>query len=435
MHRLRLVSTAAAIAALSLGVVACGDDEDDGGGGTGEDVSDASFDLKVGVLVPLTGDLSAFGPAGEKAAELAVQEVDAALKEAGADGITIDSEVADTQTEPGAAQSAANQLISGDANCLVGPWSSSEVVPVGRSVAAREQIPLISPSATSPEITELPDDGFVFRTAPSDALQGQVLADTMEEQLGGTDAVVSVAARNDPYGEGIAETFTAAWEEKGGTVTDGSPVLYDVELSSYNSEAEEIVADSPDAYVIIDFEEPYNELGAALARTGDFDATTMYTADGLAFEDGIPDSIAPDSIYGAKGTRPATPESDLGEEFNSLYEEAPGEKERNTFDAQNFDAVTLCALAAVASGSNEGADIAEQIQAIGSAPGEQYDFTTMADAIEALQAGEDIDFEGISGNLELDDNGDPAVGTYDVYEYDDKGAFSVTDQVEQESGD
>ena len=63
-------------------------------------------------------------------------------------------------------------------------------------MAAREQIPLISPSATSPEITELPDDGYVFRTAPSDALQGQVLADAMEEEVG-TDAVVSVAARND----------------------------------------------------------------------------------------------------------------------------------------------------------------------------------------------------------------------------------------------
>jgi ABC-type branched-subunit amino acid transport system substrate-binding protein len=434
MHRLRLVSTAAAIAALSLGVVACGDDEDGGGGGTGEDVSDASFELNVGVLVPNTGDLSAFGPAGEKAANLAVEEASAALEEAGTD-ITLTSDSADTQTEPSAAQSAAQKLISGGASCLTGPWSSSEVVPVGRSVAAREQIPLISPSATSPEITELPDDGFVFRTAPSDALQGQVLADTMEEQLGGTDAVVSVAARNDPYGEGIANEFTAAWEDKGGSVTDGSPVLYDVELSSYNSEAEEIVADSPDAYVIIDFEEPYNELGAALARTGDFDATTMYTADGLAFEDGIPDSIAPDSLYGAKGTRPATPESDLGDQFNDLYTGASGEKERGTFDAQNFDAVSLCVLAAVAAGSNEGADIAEQIQAVGSAPGDQYDFTTMADAIEALQAGEDIDFEGVSGSLDLDDNGDPTVGTYDVYEYDDKGEFSVTDQVEKESGE
>lgn len=433
MHRLRTAFVALSIGAASLGIAACGDD-DDGGGGSGEPTADASFDLKVGILVPLTGDLSAFGPAGEKAATLAVEATSDALAEAGADGVTIDSEVADTQTEPAAAQSAAQKLISGDANCLVGPWSSGETVPVGRSVAARESIPLISPSATSPEITDLPDDGFVFRTAPSDALQGQVIADVVEEDLG-TDAVISVAARNDPYGEGIATEFTAAWEEKGGSVTSGSPVLYDVELSSYNSEAGEIVADSPDGYVIIDFEEPYNEMGAALARTGDFDATTMYTADGLAFEDGIPNSIAADSLYGANGTRPATPEGDTGEAFDELFKGAPGEKARNSFDSQNFDAVTLCALAAIAAGSNDGADIAEQIQAVSTAPGDQYDFTTMADAIKAIQAGDDIDFQGVSGNLDLDDNGDPLLGTYDIYSYDDKGAFSVSDQVEKESGE
>jgi branched-chain amino acid transport system substrate-binding protein len=435
MHRLRLVSTAAAITALSFGVVACGDDDSSSSsssGGSGEDVSDASFDLNVGVLVPQTGDLSAFGPAGEKAANLAVEQASAALE--GTD-ITVEANVEDSQTEPAAAQSAATKLISGGSSCLIGPWSSGEVVPVGRSVAAREQTPLISPSATSPAISELPDDGYVFRTAPSDALQGQVLADVIEEDLG-SDAVISVAARNDPYGEGIAESFTAAWEDKGGTVTDSSPVLYDVELSSYNSEAGDIVADSPDGYVIIDFEEPYNELGAALARTGDFDPSTMYTADGLAFEDGIPDSIAPDSLYNANGTRPATPESDIGKTFDDDFSNAePADVKRNSFDSQNFDAVTLCVLAAVAAGSSEGPDIAEQIQAVGSAPGDQYDYTEMADAIEALQAGEDIDFQGVSGDLDLDDNGDPTVGTYDIYSYDDKGVFSIDDQVEEESSE
>jgi branched-chain amino acid transport system substrate-binding protein len=97
--------------------------------------------------------------------------------------------------------------------------------------------------------------------------------------------------------------------------------------------------------------------------------------------------------------------------------------------------MTLCALAAIAAGSAEGPDIAEQIQAVASAPGDQYDYTSMADAIEAVQAGEDIDFEGVSGSMDLDDNGDPTVGTYDIYSYDDKGVFSIEDQVEEESGE
>ena len=270
----------------------------------------------------------------------------------------------------------------------------------------------------------------MFRTAPSDALQGKVLADAVEEDLGSSDGTVSVAARNDPYGEGIATEFTAAWEEKGGTTT--GPVLYDLELSSYNSEADEIVADSPDRYVIIDFEEPYNAVGAALARTGDFDASTMWTADGLAFEDGIPDSIPPDSLYEAQGTRPATDEStDTAAPSTSSTRARAEKKARGTFDAQNFDAVTLCVLSAVAAGSNEGPDMAEQVAEVSGPPGDQYDYTQMADAIEALQNGDDIDFEGVSGPLDLDENGDPAVGFYEVYSYDDKGAFSVEDSVEQ----
>ncbi len=315
----RISSLAVAATGLALGLAACGSDDETTVEVAATHPMPAST-CRWGRCVPLTGDLSAFGPAGEKAADLAVQESQKALE--GTDITLADLESADSQTVPQAAQSAAEKLISGGANCLAGPWSSGETVPVGRSVAARQQIPLISPSATSPEITDLPDDGYVFRTAPSDALQGKVLADAVEEDLGGTDGTVSVAARNDPYGEGIATEFTAAWEEKGGTTT-GDPVLYDLELSSYNSEADEIVADSPDRYVIIDFEEPYNAVGAALARTGDFDASTMWTADGLAFEDGIPDSIAPDSLYSAQGTRPSTPEgTETGDAFDELFTRA-----------------------------------------------------------------------------------------------------------------
>ena len=433
MRRLKVLMLALALAAISsFAITACGDDEGDSGGDTGGDAADASFDLGIGALVPLTGDLSQFGPPGEKAAELGAEEATAALE---GSGITVNFESADSQTEPTAAQSAAKQLISGGANCLVGPWASSETVPVGRSVAARDEIPLISPSSTSPEITDLPDNGFVFRTAPSDALQGLVLADAMEEDLGGTEGLVSIAGRNDPYGEGIVTEFQAAWEAKGGTTSE--PVLYDPELSSYNSEADQIVADSPDRFVIIDFEEPYNRLGAALARTGDFDPANLWTADGLAFEDGIPDSIPADSLASASGTRPSGPEevSPAAEAFDKLYKSSSGPPARGTFDAQNFDAVTLCVLGAVAAGSNEGPAIAENIQAVASAPGDKYDYTQFADAIAALQAGDDIDFEGVSGPLDLDDNGDPVLGFYDVYEYDDAGKFSVVDKVEKSAGE
>jgi ABC-type branched-subunit amino acid transport system substrate-binding protein len=426
MRSRKLLAIAGAITALSLGLAACGDDDGDGGG---EDVSDAAFDLTVGALIPQTGDLSIFAPPGEKAANLAIEEANAALEEAGAE-ITVDLQVGDTETRPQPAQQAAEQLISDGASCLAGAWASDNTIPVGQSVASRQQVPLISPASTSPEITDLPDDGYVFRTAPSDALQGQVLADAVAEEFG-ADATISVAARNDAYGEGIATEFANAFNEGGGTAT--GPVLYDVDASSYDSEASEIVSGGPDGYVIIDFEDPYGRVGTALARTGDFDAENMWTADGLAF-DQIPNTIPDDALDGASGTRPATPEdTDTATAFSELYEgsnERP--KERGTFDAQNFDAVSLCILAAVAAGSADGPAIQEKIQEVASEPGEKYDYTQMAEAITALQEGEDIDFEGVSGPLDLDDNGDPTAATYEVYTYDN-GRLTVDEQVEKDA--
>jgi branched-chain amino acid transport system substrate-binding protein len=424
----KLFAVAGTVAALSLGVVACGDSGDSTSGG-GEDVSDASFDMNVGVLVPQTGDLAIFAPPGEKAADLAVQQFSKALE--GTD-ITVDSSVADTETKAAAAQSAAQKLISDGSTCLAGPWASDETVPVGTTVAARQQVPLISPSSTSPEITDLPDDGYVFRTAPSDALQGQVLADAVGQELG-TDATISVAARNDAYGEGIANEFKSAFEDAGGTTT--GPVLYDPEGTTFDSEASQIVEGNPDGYVIIDFEDPYSKVGAALVRTGDFDASMMFTADGLAFEPKIPSSIPAEALDGAHGTRPATPDNtETAKEFQKLYDSASGTKDRGTFDAQNFDAVSLCVLAAVAAGSSDGPAIQSKIQEVASAPGTKYDFTQLPEAIKALQSGEDIDFEGVSGPLDLDDNGDPTQGTYDTYQYKN-GKFVLGDQVQKQSGE
>ena len=428
MRSRKLLVVAGVVAILSMGVAACGDSNSgsstSGGGG---DVSSASYDLKLGALIPLTGDLSIFAPAGQKAAELAIEEANKGLQQAGAD-INVSLKVGDTETKPQPSQQAATELISGGASCLAGAWASADTIPVGQSVAARQQVPLISPASTSPEITNLPDNGYVFRTAPSDALQGQVLAQVVADQFG-ADATISVAARNDAYGEGIATQFADAFNANGGNATD--PILYDPEASTYDSEAADIVANNPDGFVIIDFEDPYGKVGAALVRTGDFDATKMWTADGLAF-DTIPKTIPSDALDGASGTRPATDDSSAAAKaFDQLYKDSStGPKERGTFDAQNFDAVSLCILASVAAGSPDGDAIQSKIQEVASAPGTKYDFTTMSDAVTALQNGEDIDFEGASGPLDMNDAGDPINGVYDVYNYQG-GKLKVVDQIEK----
>ncbi len=431
MRGRKLLAVAGSVVALTLGVAACGSSDDDStSGGGGSASPDDQFDLTIGGLLPQTGDLSTFAPAGEKGANLGIEAASKALENT---NITVELSTADTETKAAAAQQAAQQLISEGASCLVGPWASDETIPVGQTVAGRQQVPLISPSSTSPEITDLPDNGYVFRTAPSDALQGVVLADAVAQEFG-ADATISVAARNDAYGEGIANAFIENFEANGGTTT--GPVLYDPEGTTFDSEAEEIVADDPDGWVIIDFEDPYGKVGAALVRTGDFDASRMFTADGLAFDPTFPDTIPADAIDGARGTRPATPDNtETADAFQDLWDGSSEQpKDRGTFDAQNFDAVSLCVLAAVAAGSADGPAIQEQIQAVSGPPGDKYDFTDMAGAIEALQNGDDIDFDGVSGPLDFDDAGDPTSATYDTYQYKN-GKFTLGEQVEQSSGE
>ena len=426
--RLRWPVVVAAAVALGGGLVACGEDEDEGGGNgaAAEAPPETSFELTIGDLVPLTGDLSVFGPAGRKAADLAVEQIDAAVGEVGSD-ITVSVEHADTETASQAAVQAARQLISNGASCLTGAWASSNTIPVGTSVASRQRVPQISPASTSAEITTLEDDGFVFRTAPSDNLQGVALADTVEEELGGTDFTVSLAARNDAYGEGFINRFKEAWEERGGSTT--GPVLYDPQQPSYNSEAGQIVADQPDAYVIIDFPDTYARMGAALARTGDFDASALFTADGLAADE-VPEGVPEEAIVGAKGTRPGTPETgEAVDQFNQLFEEAGGPP-RGTFDAQNFDAAMLCFLAATAAGSSDGGDIQAALADVSAPPGDKYTYLELADAVRALQEGQDIDFDGVTGPIDFDENGDPTTATYEVWTYGDDGQLEVMRQFE-----
>lgn len=425
MNRLKLWRALALASglALVLAVAACGGDG--GGGGGGGQASNASFDLTIGGVFPLTGDLSQFGPSGRQALELAGQEANKAAQAAGAQ-IKVTTPVEDDETKPQAGQQAATKLVSGGASCLVGAYGSAVTIPIGESVAARQSIPQISPASTSPAITTLKDNGFVFRTAPSDALQGGVLADAVEQELGGADKTLSLAARNDPYGEGIIKSFEAAWKQKGGKTT-GAPVLYDPEQASFNSEADKIVAGNPDAWVIIDFEDPYTKVGAALVRTGKFDANKLFTADGLAFGDGIPKTIPAAALDGARGSRPATPENTAAAKaFDALVKKAGGK--RNTFDAQTFDAGILCFLGAVAAGSNKGADIKDQLQKVSSAPGTKYTFEQLPQAVEALRKGEDIDYEGVSGPVDFDKNGDPSSATYELYAYKG-GKLEVTGQV------
>lgn len=420
MRRLKFVWLATGVVAASLGLAACGGDD----GGPGE----AKLDLTIGDLIPLTGDLADFGPPGQKAADVAVDQINEAINEAGVDH-TVDITHEDTQTDPQAGVSAARKVVGEGASCITGAWASAVSIPVAESVSIREGVLQISPASTSDEITALDDpDGLMNRTAPPDSFQGPTLADYLEDTLGKAEGVtVNVGARNDAYGTGLAGTFGVAWEDKGGTV--GDEVIYDPEQPSYDSEADDITSGNPDAIVIVDFPETYNKVGPALVRTGNFDAASTFGTDGLASSD-LPKSAGEDATEGFRGTAPGSPEKgEASEEFDKVYTAAePKDVDRQTFDAQNFDAVVLCYLAAVAAGSTDGTDMAEEVREISGPPGDKFAWTDLSGAIEALQDGDDIDYVGASGEIDMDDAGDATAGVYDIYTYKG-GAIEIIDEL------
>jgi ABC-type branched-subunit amino acid transport system substrate-binding protein len=403
---------AAVVASLALaaGLVACGDDDDDGGGGGGA----ATLDLTIGDSIPLTGDLADFGPAGEKAADLAVQQINQAIKQAGADH-TVKVVHEDNETNPQAAVQVARKMVDADgASCITGAWASADSIPTARSVSIREGVLQISPASTSIDLTSVDDDGLLNRVPPADNLQGPALVEFISRQVDGIEGkTISVGARNDAYGTKFADAIEEAWKRDGGG--EVRIVEYEPTQPSYNSEAQEILSGNPEVVAIIDFPETFVKVGPALERTGNFDTSKVFITDGLANGTLVEENA--ELMEGIRGTAPGAPDAgNASQAFDKLFTtSAPKDVERNVFDAQNFDAVMMCYLAAVAAGSTDGKDMAAELQDVSGPPGKTYSWEQLPAAIKALQNGDDINYLGASGQIDLDENGDPTVGVYDQF--------------------
>jgi ABC-type branched-subunit amino acid transport system substrate-binding protein len=397
---------------LVLGGAGCGGGNDNGGGG-----GNGKIDLTIGDSIPLTGDLSDFGPPGQKASDLAVAQINKAIQEAGVDqSVKVVHE--DNETSPQAAVQAARKMVDSDgASCITGAWASADTIPTAQSVSIPDGVLQISPASTSDEITGLDDNGLVNRTSPPDSFQGPTLAKAIADSMGGAQGkTVNIGARNDSYGTGLSQTFGDAWKALGGSI--GQQVIYDPEQPSYDSEAQQITSGNPDAFVIIDFPETFTKVGPALQRTGNWDPTKAWGTDGLGASE-VPGDAGVEVVNGMRGTAPGSPDKgQASTAFNTLYTSSdPKDVGRQTFDTQQFDATILCYLAAVAAGSTDGKDMADHLVDVSAPPGTPYTWQQLPQAIKALQSGQDIDYQGASGAIDMDDAGDATAGVYDIYQF------------------
>lgn len=381
--------------------------------------------LVIGSLDELTGAMSVVGPAMQKANTLAVAEANKAAEAAGL-GWTVELASVDTQGDPQAALSAARQLVDKGASCMIGPATTPESLAIANGLTIRQKIVLM-PTGTSMRMRSVDDQGTIIRVVPPDSLQANALAEAAATRLGGAEGkTVSIGYRNEPYGEGLAHDFTAAWEAKGGHVT--GPVVFDPNQATFDSEAAAIVADNPDAYLVIDYPDSFVKMSAALMRTGAYDPGKLLVPDTISFSD-VPDNINKAALEGSTGTRAGTPETtEAYAAFNDAWKAAGG-ADHFSLDANSFDATMLCFLSAVAAGSTDSAAIQGKMRDVASPPGKKYNFLQLADAVKSLVGGEDIDFEGVSGPLDIGPTGDTTASLYDIFTYKD-GKLSIEQQME-----
>ena len=179
-------------------------------------------EMKIGVILSFTGPIESLTPDMAAAAELAMAEVTASGALLG--GSTITPVRGDaTCIDAAAAQTAAERLIDADGvKAIVGADCSGVTTAILQNVAKAKGVLMVSPSATSPALSTIEDDGLFFRTAPSDARQGQVVADILASKGIGE---IAITYTNNDYGKGLSESIAASHQAMGGTVTINIPII------------------------------------------------------------------------------------------------------------------------------------------------------------------------------------------------------------------
>jgi ABC-type branched-subunit amino acid transport system substrate-binding protein len=347
---------------------------------------------------------------------MGINVVNVAAKKAGVD-FKASVDVADNQSDPIATVSAAQKLVTDGANCLVGTSSSATTQSAATSVAIPRGIPLIAPASTSGSLTALhAQGGFTFRTVAADPLEAAGLAQALAQRLHGAKGkIVSVAGRNDVYGQGLTAAFAKSWGAMGGKIQ--GPLLYDPNAATYDSEALQIVSGDPKAYVIIDLPNNYGKIGSALLRTGKWKTSDTFIAGG--YPTTIPSSIPPATLNGTTGVEPGFPlKGKSVSAFNALWAETPGVSEQQAIAQNAFDAAVLCSLAIIAANSPNGRAIAAALPRVSGPHGPQYTFQTLAKGIGRLKSGTKvINYQGVSGPVDFNKNGDIRTSFIDVYQY------------------
>jgi len=359
----------------------------------------AHAEIKVGVILGFTGPIESLTPAMADSAELAFTEASNSGLLLG--GETITAVRADsTCVDASAATAAAERLVNSDGvAAIMGADCSGVTGAIAKNVGAPNGVAMVSPSATSPGLTSIDDNGVFFRTAPSDARQGVVLADIVMAR--GIDTVAVTYTNND-YGKGLADAFATAYRAVGGTIT--IEAAHEDGKADYSAEVGALSASGASELVVLGYlDQGGRGIMQASLDSGAFERFIL--ADGM-----IGDSLL-DIDGGIEGTFGTLPGSES--EGAAMFEEvaaAAGLDGTAPYAAQSYDAGALLALAMQSAGSADRAGIVAHLTNVANAPGVIILPGELAKGLQILADGGEINYEGAT-NVEFDVNGDPA-GSY-----------------------
>ena len=365
--------------------------------------------LSIGALLPQTGSLAAFGPSAQAGFDLAVQEINDA--NVGLTVVASSQDAGDATTDIGVAS--ATTLIDSGVSAIVGAISDGVSKKVIDQIV-NAGVVQVSPGNISPDFTRYADDNLYWRTAPSCAREGSALGEQIAESGVRTLGILYQSGYCEP---GLPEAIADAFERAGGTVV--SSIAFDAASTSLPAQVAEVVSSSPAAVAVVT---------PTLAKLAVPDLTAAgFTGDELYFV-GLPISdpgadFAAGSLTGATATRPGLDLSALKDFTDRLLEINPALTDFS-YAAESYDAVMLVALAALAAEDTSGVAIAGRLQEVSGGVGGGEKATTFEQAARVILEGNAVDYDGPSGPITFDENGDPADAVIGLYTYGADNVFT-----------
>ncbi|KSU77237.1 ABC transporter substrate-binding protein [Rhodococcus qingshengii] len=422
MARRTLVRTAAVLGAASLALAGCSSDKSDDSSSSGSTsgasaattsvttdctpeqakagATPSTEALRIGTLLPDTGSLSFLGPPMVAGTQLGVNDVNAAGGVLGQPVQLIPGDSGDTTTDT--ANTTVDRELAAGTQVIVGAASSSVSLKVIDKIASAGVV-MFSPANTSDQFVCYPDKGMYFRTAPTDVLQAQAVAQLISDDGGQR---VAIMALNDPYGTGLADNIEKNLIDSGVPSDQIEKIIYDPNAQSFNSEVDQVKNFNPDAVALVGFEESakiitrMHEVGI-----GPSDGMAMYGVDGN-MGNALGESVAKPLLDTMQGTTPLT---DVGAAFQDRLKAVNPSLIDFNYAGESYDAVVISALAAEQAKSTAGTDIAANINSV-TEGGTKC--TSYVGCLPLVKAGTDIDYDGITGELDFNDSGEPSIGSY-----------------------